>query len=277
MSLSGQCRPVEKRHRRFDGSRTSISFKAFQTLNRLSKALAKANIDGLDRSRWRAPSPVPCRRKRSAMTSSTRARPGGRSDLRCACACEAARGQPLFDVALAVAGRQFHREGDDQARIASFVRATSSVDGLRRDHGAPGAVWQSNSSAARAKQQLEVVVQLGHGADRARGSNAPGWSGRSRWPAARRRPDRPPASMRSRNWRAWGAEGLDVAALPLGIQRVEDRLDLPEPLGPSPPSSRRCGCRVRFFRLCWRAPRMRMLPDCHRADVHGPPGRGEGF
>jgi hypothetical protein len=56
-----------------------------------------------------------------------------------------------------------------------------------------------------------------------------------------------------------GGEALDVATLALGVDGVEARLDLPEPDRPvSTTSLPRGRSRSRDFRLCWRAPRIRI-------------------
>src|ERR1700712_4251924 len=67
--------------------------------------------------------------------------------------------------------------------------------------------------------------------------------------------------MRSRNWRAYALNVSTYRLWPSAYSVSNTRLDLPEPLGPvttviSP--VRRS--RSRFFRLCWRAPRMRISP-----------------
>ena len=108
---------------------------------------------------------------------------------------EAAGLQPLGQLLGGGVGRQLHREAQHQARVATGSGALLQVlvDGFRRvvahrqgrvlveQLGRPGVTAASGGRSARSSCR------------RWSGWCAPGWSGRWRWPAARRPPCPPPA------------------------------------------------------------------------------------
>ena len=140
-----------------------------------------------------------------------------------------ALGQQLVDDLLLVeAGRHLHREADDQARVveAGGTCADGGADaGHVVDAHRLGALPAVQGGGVR-HQQLEVVVQFGHRADRgARGAHRIGLvDGDGRWhafDAVDLRPVHPVEELAG-----IGREGLDVAALPFGIEGVEDQRGL---------------------------------------------------
>src|SRR6267154_1591674 len=118
--------------------------------------------------------------------------------------------------------RHRHRKADDQARIARGFGTCSEllVYGVRRiaPHG-PTAAAAKEPSRTREKQ-LQVVVQLGHRADRRAGRTH--WIGLVDGDRRRNSLDRVhPGLVHAVEElpRIW-AEGLDVAPLPFGVARV---------------------------------------------------------
>ncbi|EDT04029.1 hypothetical protein BamIOP4010DRAFT_2430 [Burkholderia ambifaria IOP40-10] len=151
------------------------------------------------------------------------ARAGGRRDFALRLhARVAARGQPLRDFVLGRAFRQLDRERDDDARIVG-ARALDEfrVDGLGRvmPH-LPRGLAVEQLGRARV-QQLQVIVELGHRADRrTRAADRVGLVDRDRGrhavDALDLRAVHPVEELpRIR------AEGLDVAPLAFRVQRVE--------------------------------------------------------
>ena len=171
------------------------------------------------------------RRKRSATTSSSFLPSTSRS------ACT--RVKPLADshcssCSARGVGGQFDREGEDQPRVASLHRAHQQVgvDRLRRvmPHRQRGLLVEQLRRAR--EQQLQVVVQLGHRADRAAAGAhrirlVDGDGRRHAVHAVHRR-----AVHAVEELPRVGAEGLDVAPLPFGIQRVEHQAGLARTRGP---------------------------------------------
>jgi hypothetical protein len=142
--------------------------------------------------------------------------------------------QPLFLLLGAGVGRQLGRKGEDQPRVARRLRALQQVgvDGLRRvvPHRQRGLPVEQLRGAR--EQQLQVVVQLGHRADRAaagahRVGLVDGDGRRHAVHAVDRR-----AVHAVQELPRVGAEGLDVAALAFGVQRVEDQAALARAAGP---------------------------------------------
>ena len=164
------------------------------------------------------------------------------------------------DLVLAEVLRHSDREGDGQARIAGRGRARGEAgdDRLAPSRAAPAARSGGEQLRGAREQQLQVVVQLGHRADRAaRGAHRIGLVDRDRRrhavDAVHRR-----AVHAVEELPRVGDEGLDVAALALGVQRVEHQA-LARAARPGDHASSPVGMsRSRFLRLFWRAPRMRI-------------------
>ncbi len=139
----------------------------------------------------------------------------------------AADGQPLCHLIGGGAGGQLHGEGHHQAGIGlARARQQFSVDGLRRvvAHQQRGLPVEQLRGAG--EQQLEVVVELGHRADRrARAAHRVGLVDRDR-----RRHALDAVDLRAvhavEELARVRAEGLDIAALALGVERVEDQAGL---------------------------------------------------
>ena len=120
-------------------------------------------------------------------------------------------------------GRHPHGEGDDEPRIAETVRALA-----KRREDRPGAILAHALAATAAKQrraagkqQLQVVVELGHRADRAART-----AHRIRLVDCNRRQDALDAvHLRFvhavEELSCVGRERFDVATLPFGVERVE--------------------------------------------------------
>ncbi len=147
---------------------------------------------------------------------------------------EAARRQPLLLLLGRGVGRQLDREGQHQPRITALGGTTLQVgvDRLRRvvPHRQRGVAVEQLGRAR--EEQLQVVVQLGHRADRAAaGAHRVRLVDRDRRrhavDAVHRR-----AVHAVEELARVGAEGLDVAALAFGVQRVEDQARLARPAGP---------------------------------------------
>jgi hypothetical protein len=140
----------------------------------------------------------------------------------------ALRLQQAQHLLLAEVVRHLHREGDDQARVVRRVAATDycGVDALGRVAPHRLAAAAAVEPCPPRVEQLEVVVQLRHGADGgARGAHRVGLvDGDGRRDAG--------DSIDLRLVHAVeelprvGREGLDVAALALGVERVEDQRGL---------------------------------------------------
>ncbi len=144
----------------------------------------------------------------------------------------AAGGEPLLDLLGTDAGRQLDGEADDQALARPGAGQQFGVDALRivLAHGLGGLAVEQPGGAR--EQQLQVVVQLGHRADRAaagahRVGLVDGDGRRHAVDAVDRR-----AVHAVEELPRVGAESLDVAALALGIQRVEDQAGLARAAGP---------------------------------------------
>ena len=147
---------------------------------------------------------------------------------------EAAGRQPLRLLLGRGVGRQFHREGQHQARVARRSGALQQVgvDGLGRvvpDRQRGLAVKQL---AGAGEQELQVVVQLGHRADRAAaGAHRVGLVDGNRRRHAVHTVHRRAVHAVQELPRV-GAEGLHVAALAFGIERVEHQAGLARSAGP---------------------------------------------
>ncbi len=148
----------------------------------------------------------------------------------------AADGQPLLDLGVGGGFGQLYREGHHQARIAvrglRGTRLQLGVDGLRRivPHRLRGlAVEQPRRARV---EQLQVIVELRHGADR--GTRAAHRVGLVDGDGRRHAVD--PVHLRPvhavEELARIGAEGLDIAPLPLGIQRIEHQARLARARGP---------------------------------------------
>ena len=147
---------------------------------------------------------------------------------------EAAGRQPLLQLFGTGVARQFHRKRQHQARIAQAGGAPEQlgVDGLGRvvAHRQRGGAVEQRSGPGQ--QQLEVVVELGHRADRGtRRANRVGLvDGDGRWHTVHLvhgglvHPVQELARVRR--------EGFHVAALPFGKQRVEHQARLAGSAGP---------------------------------------------
>jgi hypothetical protein len=140
----------------------------------------------------------------------------------------------------------------DEARVVG-LRALHQlgVDRLRRVVADAQRGLPVEQVGRAREQQLQVVVQLGHRADRAaRAAHRVGLVDRDRRRHAVDAVDRRPVHAIEELARV-RAERLDVAALPSAYSVSNTRLDLPDPLGPvttviSPVRM----SRSRFFRLC---------------------------
>ncbi|WP_404932829.1 hypothetical protein [Methylibium sp. Root1272] len=138
----------------------------------------------------------------------------------------------MLHVGCGRACRQLDREGDDEALAGCGALLQLAVDRLRivlahRLRGLP--VEQLRGAR---EQQLQVVVQLGHRADRgARGAHRVGLVDRDGRRHALHVVDRRAVHAVEELARI-GAEGLDVAALALGVQRVEHQAGLARAAGP---------------------------------------------
>ncbi len=140
----------------------------------------------------------------------------------------ALRGEMRARLLLGEAGRQRHREGEHESRVAGRAGAS----GQRRAHVGDGVAPNRQAAAAavqraRAReQQLQVVVELGHRADRrARRAHRIGLVDGDRRRHAVDAVDLRPVHPVEELPRV-GREGLDVAALALGVQRVEHQRGL---------------------------------------------------
>ena len=135
----------------------------------------------------------------------------------------ALRGEQLFDFLGFEGLGDFDGKRDQQARVAGLLCARQQVVGNRL-----GRILLHRLGAAAAEQvcgagvqQLHMVVQLGHGADRgARGAHRIRLVDRDR---GRNAVDgvHLRAILAIKELPRVGREGLDVAALALGVQRVE--------------------------------------------------------
>ncbi len=142
----------------------------------------------------------------------------------------AARRQPLLDLLGRHRLGQLDREGHYQARVlAGRARGQLGVDRLGRvmPHRLRGLAVEQLGRAR--VEQLQVVVQLGHGADRgARAAHRVGLVDRDRGRHAVHAVHLGAVHAVQELPRI-GAEGLDVAALALGIERVEHQARLARP------------------------------------------------
>ena len=138
------------------------------------------------------------------------------------------RGEQAGHLRLAEARRHRHRKAHHQARIALGCRARAQVGGDADRRIAPHRLAAATAVQMRGArvQQLEVVGELGHRAHRrARGAHRVGLVDRDR-----RRHALDPIHLRLvhavEELARVGREGLDVAPLALGIQRVEHQRGL---------------------------------------------------
>ena len=123
-------------------------------------------------------------------------------------------------------GKVTTRRGSSPPSGAAARLQQLGVDRLRRivAHPLRGLLVEQLGGAR--EQQLQVVVQLGHRPDRrARAAHRIGLVDRDRRRHALDLVDRRPVHPLEELARV-GAEGLDVAALPFGVQRVEDQARL---------------------------------------------------
>ena len=140
----------------------------------------------------------------------------------------AARRQPLRDFLGAGRRRQLDRKRHRQPRVAGVAGARQQVgeDGFRRVVAHELGSLPVEQLRRPRPQQLQVVVQLGHRADRAaRVAHRIGLVDGDRRRHAVDAIDRRPVHAVEELARV-GAEGLDVAPLPFGIQRVEHQARL---------------------------------------------------
>ena len=146
---------------------------------------------------------------------------------------EAGRRQPLLDVFRRGAGRQLHGEGQDHARVAGCGGPGDQFDidavGRIVAHRQRGLAVEQLAGAG--EQELEVVVQLRHGADRgARAAHRVGLvdgDGRRHalHPVHRRLVHAVEKLPRV------SAEGFHVAPLAFGVERVEHQAGLARAAG----------------------------------------------
>ncbi|OIQ76655.1 hypothetical protein GALL_416580 [mine drainage metagenome] len=140
----------------------------------------------------------------------------------------ALRGQALHHGVLGQPGRQRHGEGQHQPRVAGRAGAATQLgDDAGRRVAPHRAAAASAMQRRRARiQQLQVVGQLGHRADRrARGAHRVGLVDRDRRQDAVDAFDLRPVHAVEKLPGVW-REGLDVAALPLGVNSVEGQRTL---------------------------------------------------
>ena len=147
---------------------------------------------------------------------------------------EAAGRQPLLDFGRRHRGRQLHRESDHQPWITagSGLGQQVGMDGLGRvvPHGLCRLPVEQLGGAG--EQQLQVVVQLGHRADRAAaGAHRVGLVDGDGRRHAVDTVDRRAVHAVEKLPRV-GAEGLDIAPLAFGVQRVEHQAALARAAGP---------------------------------------------
>jgi len=150
---------------------------------------------------------------------------------------EAARGEPLLDLLGAGVGGQLDGEGEDETGLVDAVARPRAlhqvgVDRLGRvvAHALRRLLVEQLGGAR--EEQLQVVVQLGHRADRrARAAHRVGLVDGDRRRHALDLVDRGPVHALEELARV-GAEGLDVAALPLGVERVEHQARFPRAARP---------------------------------------------
>ena len=168
---------------------------------------------------------APDARKRSATTSSSLRAAHRALGLH---AREAAGRQPLLDLLGRGVGRQLHRQRDHQARVAAGSRARQQLgaDRLRRvvPHQQRGLLVEQLRRPR--EEQLQVVVELRHRADgRARTAHRVGLvdgdGRRHAIDAVHRRPVHAVEELPR-----VGREGLDIAPLAFGIERVEHQARL---------------------------------------------------
>ncbi|MBV6474547.1 MAG: hypothetical protein MOGDAGHF_00007 [Rhodocyclaceae bacterium] len=137
----------------------------------------------------------------------------------------ALRLQQAQHLLLAEVVRHLHREGDDEARVVRRAAATDyfRVDALRRVAPHRPAAAAAEQPGPPRVEQLEVVVQFRHGADGgARGAHRVGLvDGDGRRDAVDAVDLRLVHAVEELP--RVGREGLDVAALALGVERVEDQ------------------------------------------------------
>ena len=147
---------------------------------------------------------------------------------------ESAGRQPLLDLLGAGIGRQLHREGDHHPRIMGSGRARQHLRVnalgrvvLHRPCGLP--VVQL---AQAREQQLQVVIQLGHGAHGgARTAHRVGLVNRNRRRHALHLVHRRFVHAVQKLARI-GTEGFHIAPLPLGVQRIEHQTGFARTAGP---------------------------------------------
>ena len=162
------------------------------------------------------------------------ARAGGRGHLTLGLHLgEAAGRQPLFDLLGRGVGRQFHREGQHDARVAARCAAALQlgVDGLGAvvAHRLGGLAVEQLAGAR--EQQFEVVVELGHRAHRgARAAHRVGLvDGDGRRHALHLVHGRLVHAVQE--LARIGTEGLHIAALAFGVQRIEHQAGLARAAG----------------------------------------------
>ena len=147
-------------------------------------------------------------------------------------ACETAGRQPLRHLVGAGVGRQLDRKGDDQARVVCRrARAQFGINGFGRIVPYRLRARAVKQLAGTGKQKLQVIVQLGHGADRgARAAHRVGLvDGNGRRHAVHLVDCRLVHAVQK--LARIGAEGFHIAALAFGIQRVEHQARLARAAG----------------------------------------------
>ncbi|WP_233457497.1 hypothetical protein [Melaminivora jejuensis] len=145
----------------------------------------------------------------------------------------AAGGQPLLHLLGAGACGQFDGEGDGQARVAGAggARQQFGVDAVGRVVAHQLRALAVKKLASAGEQELQVVVQLGHGAHGgARAAHRIGLIDGNRRRHALDLVHRRLVHAVEELARV-GAEGLHVAALALGVQGVEDQAGLARTAG----------------------------------------------
>ena len=138
---------------------------------------------------------------------------------------ETARREPLLDLFGRGIGRQFHRHGHDQARVAARGRPRQQLSTNRLRRIVPHCQRRLLVEELRRArvEQLQMIVQLGHCADgRARAAHRVGLvDGDGRRHAID--PVHGGSVHAVEKLPRIGAEGFDIAPLAFGIQGVEDQ------------------------------------------------------
>jgi hypothetical protein len=229
-------------------------------------------LDGLGHAYARS-APAEAQRNRSADVGILPSPPGPRAmDPRVSPAPRA--GAP--DLGFAEVLRDPDRKGDHQrgsrrprrvrprlARIDATCRAAPVARSSGSAAVRPGRTAASGGRSARSSCRPSSA------------RSAPGWSGRSRSPAARLRSGRPAGlSIRSRNWRAYARRSRRSGAGPRRTACRTPATTCRSPTRRSRRPARSVGMSMsRLRRLFWRAPRMRITRWDSEAIGEGSAGR----